>query len=56
MAIEKTVVIIKKEEYDRLKKDHHTPLDLFIIEGIYYVIGTEDELITAKVKPLYTAD
>lgn len=44
MAIYKKIIKIKEEEYNRLKKEYGTLLDLYISENDYYVIGSLEDL------------
>jgi len=44
MAIYKKIIKITKEDYDRLKKDYGSILDLYITDNVHYVIATIDDL------------
>ena len=43
MPINKKIIKLKKEEYDRLKKDYSTIFDLYITDNEYYAIGTMED-------------
>lgn len=49
MPIHKKIIRISQEEYERLKPDFSTILDLYISDSEYYVIGTLSELKAAGV-------
>ena len=49
MPIHKKIIRISQEEYERLKPDFNTILDLYISDSEYYVIGTLSELKAAGV-------
>ena len=44
MAVNKKIIKISKEEYDRLTKDYSYILDLYMSDNQHYVIGTIDDL------------
>ena len=44
MPIHKKIIKISEEEYNRLKQDYGTLLDLYIQDNDYYVIGKLEDL------------
>jgi len=49
MAVNKRIIKISKEEYDRLTKDFGYILDLYMSDNVYYVIGTVNDLRAAGI-------
>jgi len=44
MPINKKILKITKEEYDKLNKEYSYILDLYMSDNTYYVIGTFEDL------------
>jgi hypothetical protein len=44
MPVNKKIIKISQEQYNRLKQDYGTLLDLYIQDNDYYVIGKLEDL------------
>ena len=44
MPVNKKILKITKEEYDKLNKEYSYILDLYMSDNTYYVIGTFEDL------------
>jgi hypothetical protein len=51
MPVNKKIIKISKEEYERLTKDYSYILDLYMSDNQHYVIGTFEDLKSVGVDP-----
>jgi hypothetical protein len=51
MAIYRKIIKISKEDYDRIKKDYSSILDLYISDNTHYIIATSEELKALDLNP-----
>jgi len=51
MPVNKKIIKISKDEYERLVKDYSYILDLYMSDNQYYVIGTFEDLKSVGIDP-----
>ena len=51
MPVNKKILKITKEEYDKLSKEYSYILDLYMSDNTYYVIGTFEDLKSVGLDP-----
>ena len=51
MPVNKKILKITKEEYDKLNKEYSYILDLYMSDNTYYVIGTFEDLKAVGLDP-----
>jgi hypothetical protein len=51
MPVNKKIIKISKDEYERLVKDYSYILDLYMSDNDYYVIGSYEDLKSVGVDP-----
>jgi len=51
MPVNKKILKITKDEYDRLSKEYSYILDLYMSDNIYYAIGTFEDLKAVGLDP-----
>tara|TARA_R100001082_G_scaffold34786_1_gene18015 strand:- start:69 stop:239 length:171 start_codon:yes stop_codon:yes gene_type:complete len=51
MPVNKKILKITKDEYDRLVKEYSYILDLYMSDNTYYVIGTFEDLKAVGLDP-----
>ena len=51
MPVNKKIIKIDKDKYEKLKKDFTYTLDLYISDNEYYVIGTFEDLKAVGIDP-----
>jgi len=51
MPVNKKIIKISKEEYERLTKEYSYILDLYMSDNTYYVIGTFEDLKSVGIDP-----
>jgi TRAP-type uncharacterized transport system substrate-binding protein len=51
MPVNKKILKITKEEYDKLGKEYSYILDLYMSDNTYYVIGTFEDLKAVGLDP-----
>ena len=51
MPVNKKILKITKEEYDKLNKEYSYILDLYMSDYTYYVIGTFEDLKSVGLDP-----